>query len=194
LNYVNCIFRFVAYIQGNGIVNKTEDEMKFYDVIKSRRSIRGYLSKPIPGDALQRIGEAVSLSPSACNLQPWKFLIVVNPEFRQKICKVYNQPWLAQAPAIAVVFGNREICWKRLNGQPIVDIDVGIAMEHLVLAAAAECLGSCWICAYDIAAMDEALQVTPPWTTLAISPLGYPAVKTEAPKRKPLSEVFEVMI
>jgi nitroreductase len=167
--------------------------MKFYDVIKQRRSIRAYRDKTIPTDALERIGEAINLAPSACNLQPWKFLIVENKEFREKICKVYPQPWLAQAPAIAVAFGNNETCWKRLEGDPIAAMDIGIAMEHLMLAAAAEGLGSCWICAYNVAAMNEALQVTAPWTTMAISPLGYPAAEPAPLHRKLLREVFEVM-
>ncbi len=167
--------------------------MEFYDVIKQRRSIRGYQDKPVPADALQRIGEAVNLAPSACNLQPWKFLVVENKEFRDRICQIYSQPWLAEAPAIVVAFGNNEICWKRLEGDPIAAMDIGIAMEHFVLAAAAEGLGTCWICAYNVAAMNEALQVKSPWTTMAISPLGYAAKDPVPLKRKKLSDVFEVM-
>ncbi len=167
--------------------------MEFYDVIRKRRSIRGYQDKPVPADALEKIAEAVNLAPSACNIQPWKFLIVVNPVFRKKICEVYTQPWLAQAPAIAVAFGNNEMCWKRLEGDPIASMDIGIAMEHLVLAAAAEGLGTCWICAYNVDAMNKALQVTPPWTTMAISPLGYPAAEPVPLKRKKIREIFEVM-
>ncbi len=167
--------------------------MKFYDVIKARRSIRGYQSTPIPESVLQRIGEAVNLAPSACNIQPWKFLIVKNHEFKERICKVYTPKWLAQAPAIAVVFGNSEICWKRLDGQPIIDVDAAIAMEHLMLAATAEGLGTCWVCAYDVTAMNEALKVTAPWNVIAISPLGYPAVKAGPLVRKPIDDVFEIM-
>ncbi len=167
--------------------------MKFYEVIKSRRSIRSYKSDPIPENALQRIGEAVQLAPSACNLQPWKFRIVLNPELRAKICAVYSSEWLAEAPAIVVALGNRDECWKRLEGQPIIDMDIGIAMEHLVLAAAAEGLGTCWICAYDVARMNRALNIMAPWSVYAISPLGCANTEPTKLMRKPLDEVFMVM-
>lgn len=167
--------------------------MDFYRVIRKRRSIRGYKSNPIPKAALKRIAEAVQLAPSACNLQPWKIRIVTNPELRAKICAHYPAPWLAEAPAIAVVLGNREECWKRLEGSPIIDIDVGIVMEHLVLAATAEGLGTCWICAYNVARMNAALNIIAPWSVLAISPLGYGSVKAEAIERKPRNDVFEII-
>lgn len=167
--------------------------MDFYDVIKNRRSIRGYKSDPIPEASLQRIAEAVQLAPSACNLQPWKVRIITDPELRAKICSHYSAAWLAEAPAIAVVLANDEECWKRLEGDPIIGIDIGIVMEHLVLAATAEGLGTCWICAYDIAKMNKALNVLAPWSVLAISPLGYSNVQCKELERKPLNDIFEVI-
>jgi len=167
--------------------------MEFYDVIKNRHSIRGYKSDAIPTDALERIAEAVSLSPSACNRQPWLFRIVLKPEIRAKICELYTQPWLKEAPAIAVALGNNDECWKRLEGTPITDVDIGIAMEHLVLAATAEGLGSCWICAFDRKKMAEALGVMAPWNVVAITPLGYPNAAPRDIKRKNINEVFAVI-
>lgn len=167
--------------------------MDFYDVIRKRRSIRGYTDQPISEQVLERLGVAVSLAPSACNRQPWLFRVVRNPAIREKIGGCYNQPWLKQAPAIVVAMGNLDECWKRFDGTPSVDIDMGIAMEHLVLAAAAEGLGTCWICAYDRVRMDQALGIMAPWTVLAISPLGYPAVEPNTLKRKTVSEVFAVI-
>ena len=167
--------------------------MDFYDVIKKRRSIRGYKSDPIPEASLERIAEAVQLAPSACNLQPWKIRIVTDPELRAKICSHYSAAWLAEAPAIAVVIGNNEECWKRLEGNPIIDIDTGIVMEHLVLAATAEGLGTCWFCAYDVAKMNKTLNIIAPWSVLAISPLGYGNVEGKDIQHKPLNDIFEVI-
>jgi nitroreductase len=167
--------------------------MEFYDVIKTRRSIRGYKSDPIPAEVLERIGEAVSLSPSACNLQPWEFRVITNPEIRAKICKLYSGEWLAEAPAIVVALGNSDTCWKRLEGTPIIDIDMGIAVEHLVLAAAAEGLGTCWICAYNVPKMNEALNVEAPWSVYAITPLGYPNTEPRELNRKNVEDVFKVV-
>lgn len=167
--------------------------MEFYDVIRSRRSFRGYKPDPVPADALERISEAVQLAPTACNRQPFKFLILENPEKRAAVCSVYTQPWLAQAPLIAVVLGDESSAWKRLEGDTIVNVDAAIVMEHLVLSAAAEGLGTCWICAFDRAALDSALGIKAPWKTVAISPIGYPNVPPRTIEHKKKSEIFEVI-
>jgi nitroreductase len=167
--------------------------MEFYDVVKARRSIRGYKNDPVPEDALKRIAEAVSLAPSACNIQPFSFRIVLNSAMRRKICGVYTAPWLAEAPAIAVVLGNADVCWKRLEGEPIIPVDIGIVMEHLVLAAAAEGLGTCWICAYDVAKMNKVLNILPPWSAYAVTPLGYANVQPDKIQRKSVDEVFKII-
>lgn len=168
--------------------------MEFYDVIKSRRSIRGYKNDEIPSDVIARIAEAVNLAPSACNKQPWKFKIIMNAEQRAEICKHYSQPWLKEAPAIVVALGNFDDCWKRpQENTPITEVDTSIAMEHLVLAATAEGLGTCWICAYDRAEMDSALGVSAPWSVLAITPLGYPAAEPRELSRKAVTDVVMVV-
>lgn len=167
--------------------------MDFYDVVKNRRSIRGYKNNPVPDEALERIAEAVRLAPSACNMQPWSFRIVLNDVMRSKICACYSAEWLTKAPAIAVVLGNSDSCWKRLEGEPIIAMDIGIVMEHFVLAAAAEGLGTCWICAYEVAKMNKALGIIAPWSVYAISPLGYAAVAPRELNRKPTEELFKVI-
>lgn len=167
--------------------------MEFYDVVKNRKSIRAYKNEPIAKDALKRIGEAVNLAPSACNIQPWCFRIILNREIRDGICSCYKNEWLKQAPAIVVAIGNREAAWKRLEGASIIDVDIGIAMEHLVLAATAEGLGTCWVCAYDVSRMNSILGILPPWEVIAISPLGKAAENPEPRKRKPISDVFRIV-
>ncbi|MEG1979269.1 MAG: nitroreductase family protein [Victivallaceae bacterium] len=168
--------------------------MDFYEVVKHRRSMRGFLNKAIPEAALERIGDAVALAPSACNRQPLRFEVVLNGEIRRQICEIYPQPWLAQAPASArrgapPALRRRAACWPF----PATDIDVAIAMEHLVLAATAEGLGCCWVCAFDVDKMSAALAVKSPWRVVAISPLGYADVPPRDLKRKEKSEIFEVV-
>lgn len=167
--------------------------MEFYEVLKKRRSIRSFKNDAIPQKSLDKIAEATNAAPSACNKQPWSFRIVMNKEIRAKICECYKGAWLGEAPAIIIAMGNFEDCWKRLEGTPITDIDMGIAMEHVVLAATAEGLGTCWICAYDVAAMNKALNIMKPWSVLAISPLGYPNQQPEMPKRKPIDQIFQII-
>jgi nitroreductase len=167
--------------------------MEFYDVIEKRRSVRSYKSDPIPQIALDHIAKALSQAPSACNKQPWNFRIVLNENIRAEICELYKADWLKEAPAIIVALGNSDSCWKRLEGTPITDIDMGIAMEHVVLAATAEKLSTCWICAYDIDAMNKALNIMKPWSVLAISPLGYSDAKIAPQNPKPISKIFQIM-
>ena len=50
--------------------------MKVIEAIRKRRSVRGYLEKPIPNEVLARILEAGRLAPSAKNRQEWRFIIV----------------------------------------------------------------------------------------------------------------------
>lgn len=167
--------------------------MDFYDVVSKRRSIRGYKDEAISDEALDRICEAVRQAPSACNLQPWSFRIVFDLETREKIHGVYDRDWLLQAPAVVVALGNKDEAWKRLDGHSIVDMDMGIAMEHFVLAATAEGLGTCWVCAYDVNAMNQALGILPPWSVLAISPLGAPAETPRELNRKPVDEIVKII-
>jgi len=165
--------------------------MDFYDAVKARRSVRAYKPDQISAESTARLALSVSEAPSACNLQPFKFLFVSNPALRAKIASVYTRDWLKQAPAIVVALGNAKTAWKRLEGDSIVDVDVAIAMEHFVLAAAAEGLGTCWICAYDRAALDSALSIEAPWRSVAISPVGYPSDSAKPRTRKPLSDIFQ---
>jgi nitroreductase len=167
--------------------------MDFYDVIEKRRSIRSYKSDPVPEESLKRIARAVQLAPSACNMQPCKVKVVTNPALRAEIAANYTQEWLAEAPAIAVVMANSKQCWKRFEGNPSMDIDTGIFMEHLVLAATAEGLASCWICAFDVKKMNKILDVPSPWNVMAISPLGYSDAEPARTPRKDINKVFEII-
>ena len=168
--------------------------MDFYEVLKNRRSIRGFdSSRAIPEDALQRIMQAVQCAPSACNRQPWRFEIIFNAELRQKIGECYTKPWLLEAPAIVVGIADYSTCWNRLEGTPAAEIDMGIAMEHLVLAAAAEGLGTCWICAFEKARLNQVLNVESPWCVEAITPLGYGNVLPRDLKYKDIDRIFKVV-
>ena len=166
--------------------------MEFYEVLKSRRSIRGYKPDAVPEKVLARLAEAVSLAPTACNKQPFKLLLVRDPEMRKTICANCRFEFLAEAPVIAVMMTNESESWTRFEGNPAADIDASIAMEHLVLAAAAEGLGTCWICAFSRPQMNEALNIRAPWSAFALSPIGYAAGAPRPFSRKALDEVVEI--
>jgi len=164
--------------------------MEFYEVLETRRSIRAYRPDPVPADKLERIGRAVQLAPTACNRQPFQLLFVESEAVKQAVYRCYKAEWLRHAPIIVVALGNRDEAWKRLDGTPAHTIDVSIAFEHLVLAAAAEGLGACWICAFDQERMHRELGLDAQWEVVAITPLGFPA---ESPPPRPRKSVDELI-
>ena len=129
--------------------------MVIFDIIERRRSIRRFLNKPVEREKIQSCLAAARLAPSACNAQPWKFVVVDDPEVKTKVGEaafsgVYAMNAFAKkAPVIIVVVSEKGKFLSRAGGQfrgtPYYLIDVGIATEHLVLQAEELGLGTCWI-------------------------------------------------
>jgi len=169
--------------------------MEFYDVIKTRRSVRSYKPDPIPDDVLKRVLDAARIAPSGSNRQPWKFIVVKDEETKRKLVSAcHNQSWMAEAPVIIVACAqeldyNRGGYMGKLSGV----MDATIAFTHLILAARAEGLGTCWIGAFDNERVKEILGVPEGWNVAALTPLGYPAegenAFRETTNRKPLEEI-----
>jgi nitroreductase len=167
--------------------------MNLHELVASRKSVRGYdPDRPVPTEILERILDAGRLAPSAKNLQPWKFLLVSSPDMLAKVRQCYQRDWFRQAPHVLIVTGDRDEAWVRpSDGWNSLETDLAIAMDHLILAAHAEGLGTCWISAYDPAMLRDALDLKPGEEIFAITPLGYASPNTETrPKtRKALDEV-----
>lgn len=151
--------------------------MNVLDVIKNRRSVRQYDSRPIPLELMQRMKDALRLAPSASNCQPWKFVMVEDPALKQKITiAARNQKFIAEAPVLVIGVGFPNSAFKRMGGDVnSMDIDLAIAFDHLTLAAAAEGLGTCWIGAFDEEAVKQLINAPPQCRVVALTPLGYPA-------------------
>lgn len=161
--------------------------MHVHDAIRTRRSVREYAPSPIPPDVMQRMRNALRLAPSACNFQPWHFIFVVQSGLRHELAQLANgQTWMAQAPVTVVGCGLPDQAYKFMGGcGNSADVDVAIALDHLTLAAVAEGLGTCWIGAFDEAAVKRLLDVPPHAKVVAMTPLGYPA---SADMNHPLDE------
>ena len=162
--------------------------MDFIDVIKNRRSIREYSDKPVPDDALNHVLEAARLAPSGKNAQAWKFVVIRDAAKRQKLAEAANQPFIGKAP---VIIAPVALTPERLMlcGVPSYAVDMGIAMEHIVLAAFNEGLGTCWIGAFSQEKAREALGVPDKYRVVTVMPLGYPAQNPAARPRKSLEEI-----
>ncbi|MFH1417360.1 MAG: nitroreductase family protein [Planctomycetota bacterium] len=171
--------------------------MNVLDAIKTRRSIRAYASRPIPPDVFDRMRQALRFAPSACNLQPWRFILVTDEQLRRQIAKLsHDQLWIADAPVAVVACGFPDQAYKTMGGYGnSVEIDVAIALDHLTLAAVAEGLGTCWIGAFDEKRIKALLHVPPPVKIVAMTPLGYPTsanlnVPIDENQRKAEPDVF----
>ncbi|HID11994.1 MAG TPA: nitroreductase [Candidatus Latescibacteria bacterium] len=163
--------------------------MEFYEVIRKRSSIRKYQEKPVEEEKLQRILEAARLAPSAANRQPWHFIVVKDPKVKEELKAAYRREWFYTAPVIICACGDPSAAWVRADSVSYLDVDVAIAMEHLILAAAAEGLGTCWIGAFDEQAAKRALCVPDHIKVVAMTPLGYPAEGKRERRRRFLEEI-----
>ena len=125
-----------------------------WNTIARRVSCRAYQSKEVPEAQVVQILEAARLAPSACNQQPWRFAVVRDHALRRRIVEEGFLPgikmtWALDAPVHVVIGMERSFVTHRLaasvSGVDYPWVDIGIAGEHLVLAATALGLGSCWI-------------------------------------------------
>ncbi|MGD2200557.1 MAG: nitroreductase family protein [Candidatus Bathyarchaeota archaeon] len=167
--------------------------MEFYEVIKTRRSVRSYSPMKPDDESLQRVLEATRLAPSGSNRQPWRFIIVTDAEKRAKLQEACgNQRFVGAAPAVVVACGY-DVKYNRggYMGEMAFLVDVSIAFTHLILAARAEGLGTCWIGDFKNGAIKELLGIPEDWDVVAVTPLGYPEGDPfkETGRRKPLDEI-----
>ena len=171
--------------------------MNFHDLVKNRCSIRSFVSdRKIPQEILEKILAAGRLAPSAKNLQPWKFRVVSSPDRLLQLCACYPRDWLRSAPHILVVTGLRKQAWVRAaDGYNSLETDLTIAMDHLILAAASEGVGTCWIAAFDPDRLRAALGMAEDEMVFAMTPLGYaaPDAIVQQKTRKPLAEIVEFL-
>lgn len=169
--------------------------MEFYEVIKTRRSVRSYKKDTIPEEVLKRVLNAARIAPSGSNRQPWKFIIIKEPKIKEKMIELCDgQKFVAEAPVLIVACGkNIHYNRGRWMGDYSVIVDVAIAVDHLTLAARAEGLGTCWIGSFDNEGIKKFLGIPEDVNVVALTPLGYPedpSVFKETKNRKNLEEII----
>ena len=172
------------------------EQLTLEEVIRTRRSVRSFDSRPIEPEKLDRVLELATKAPSAGNKQPWRFIVVQDEAHRKEIARLaLDQMWIAQAPAVIVCCGEPYWDrWSRLTDR-IHLVDTAIVIDHLTLAARAEGLGTCWVGAIseeDHAAMKALLGVPDGFDIVMVVPIGYPAEGDEAfqetSSRRPVAE------
>jgi nitroreductase len=171
--------------------------MDFTRVISGRESIRSYdPTKPVEKAVLERILDAGRLAPSAANRQPWKFLLISSREMLTSVRRSYQKPWFMDAPHILVVTGRTGEAWSRQDGWNSIETDLAIAMDHLLLAAENEGVGTCWVANFDYTMLRSSLGLSSEDRVYAVTPLGYPRpgfAKKGQKQRKSLTEVVRYL-
>jgi nitroreductase len=160
--------------------------LEFMDLVKKRRSIRKYRLDKVPKAEIELILEAARLAPSWANRQCWRYIVVTDEATRKRITMT---EWAAKAPVVIVACGDPLKAGNR-DGKPYYMLDVGISMEHLILAAAERGLGTCWLGGqFDEKTVREALDIPESYRVVAMTPLGYPDESPPAKDRRPMSEM-----
>lgn len=147
--------------------------MDVLDTMKIRKSIRAYDSKPIPKEVLLRILEAAQLAPSASNIQPWHFLIVTDNDKREKLSEGRYAKFLTESPVVIVG------CSDQRTSPRWFTVDVTIALEHIVLAATNEGLGTCWVGSFNENEVKELLKIPENYRVICLLAVGYPREKLD---------------
>ena len=178
--------------------------MEFFEVIAGRHSVRTYRPDPVPDELITRCLEAARSAPSWRNGQCWRFVVVREATTIQQFAaqRVYGYPinsWLRGAPVVVVACAEPGESGQH-GDLPYWAVDVAIAMEHLVLAATAQGLGTCWIGGFNEESVRGLIGAPPRVRIVAYTPLGYPAGRealmgravkaiARSHSRKPLADI-----
>lgn len=158
--------------------------------IKDRFSVRKFKDKPVEQEKLDEILEAARFAPSAKNVQPWKFVVIRDPEKRAQLTEICKgQKFVSEAPVTIALCANNTN-YTMTCGQKAYTVDASIAGEHIALQAAELGLGTCWIGAFYHDKMAELINLPNDYKIVGLLPLGYPDVEKGNRNLKPKEEVI----
>ena len=183
-----------------GQTKKMQHEL-FMELVRRRQSVRGYAAQAVEHDKIRRCIEAARLAPSACNSQPWRFIVVDEPELKNQLADLTADRWLPlnhwtkQAPVHVVIVVEAANLTSRIGAavkkRDFPWIDVGIAAEHFCLQAAAEGLGTCMLGWFKEEKVKRLLAIPASKRVGLLITLGYPADGTIRPKiRKAIDDML----
>jgi F420 biosynthesis protein FbiB-like protein len=185
-----------------------------FEVVKNRRSIRKYTSKPVQKEVILEVLEAAGCAPSAHNSQPWRFIILQDLQVKRNLADAMAEAWAKdlQRDGIMVEPDKRVERVERFASSPVLilacltvvdlrkfpdserqmcerDLAVqsfGAALQNLLLAAHAKGLGACWFCAPSFCkeTVRKILRIPNTVEPQAFVAMGYPAEKPRVPTKK----------
>lgn len=174
------------------------DYNDFLQLVLSRQSDRAYdKNRPVEKEKLERILEVARLAPSACNSQPWKFVVITDKDLACKAGKAAAglgmNKFAKDAPVhILVVEESANITsllGGKVKGKHFPLIDIGIVASHLVLAAESEGLGSCILGWFDEKELKELAGIPTNKRLLLDIVIGYSVKEKRKKIRKPKDKI-----
>jgi len=163
------------------------------DAIKTRRSVRKYEETAVSDDQLQEVLESARYAESWANKQGWHILVIKSAETRAKIAEaIEGNPGaraVGQAPVFLAVCMDPEASGN-MNGKPYYMVDAGILMDHIMLTAADQGLGTVFIGAFDEDKVRAVLGVPAEFRIVGLTPLGVPA---KTPGERPRNELDDIV-
>ena len=171
--------------------------MKFYDLALLRQSVRKYIDKPVEKQKIEQCIETARISPSANNSQPWKFIVIDDPQLRTQVgeCAVGMgmNKFVPSAPVIIAVvlekMGTLTSIASVIKDKEFSLLDVGMATNQLCLQAADLGLGTCIIGWFDEKKVKRLLGVDKKKRIPLIITLGYTDIPTRHKTRKPIEQI-----
>jgi len=174
-------------------------ETPLLKLVSKRRSVRKYKPLPVEREKLLICLEAARLAPSACNAQPYKFVVVDDQAVKDKLASAVfsgiHSPikFAAQASVLVVVVSQKGKLSAWLGNQ-VQDtnfrlVDIGIAAEHFVLAAEEQGLATCWLGWFDAKGAAKALGLPAGCKAEVMLSVGYADEAPPARKRKTMEEI-----
>ena len=168
--------------------------MDFSRLITRRQSVRKYADRQVPEELLEHLVEAVRLSPSASNSQPWRLILVTEPALKDRVARAtfsrlvsFNR-FAVQAPVLAVLVVEKAKVITQIGGRlkdrdfPLIDI--GIAAAHFCLQATDLGLGTCMLGWFDEPRIREMLHIPADRRIGLVITLGYAAEGQIRPKQR----------
>jgi nitroreductase len=152
--------------------------MDFETLIQKRYSVRSYQKKEIEDEKLQKVLNAARLAPTGSNRQAFQLIVVHTAGREDEIRRIYNRDWFVDAPVIVVACAT-----------PDYKLNIGIVMDHLILAATELGLGTCWIASFSRQETREILGIPDEVEPIILTPLGYAVDELRPKKRKSLEEL-----
>lgn len=153
------------------------------EVIRGRRSVRRYKKDPVQMEKLLLLVEAARWAPSAGNSQPWEFLLINDGDMVDAL-RTVSPGWLGEAPALIVICINKE---RKTNWSYI---DLGAAMQNILLCAPALGLACCPIGSFVVQTVIELLELPPHLEPILFITVGYPDEKPPMTPRLPLDKLI----